>query len=427
MRTVFDYHDYFTVELTQFFAQLNEWQNRYDLTPDEVQVFASVLVDYVSEQLTEIERVAGPIGRALERLLPLLEDLLPALRSGLAARVEEAGLSDSMTIRRLKGTEPEDWRHLAIWFVAAPRRPSRLDQHTRQALAAVRTLTTNVSRLARLGTGMSSRRSDFVRLAGFLDRAPTAERAQAIAAAAFGLGSCRRLGTLSSDADDPDPTVTPWRSAARAAVPVALRERGDTTARGLASPMRDRSREMELLKRRRELERMARERTAAELLAGADETGRIDGAKLSRESFAMLRDLIGRSSHPGHPRYPGPACRRHRGALRGPPRLWRPHLGGIPGGPPGHAPPGGHGRAPRHPARCHPTRGATPPNPPRRARRARPHQHRRGPDDRGRPRPGDGRSGRACPRGRARSAGGRPVPRRASDGRGPSTIPRPFV
>ena len=226
VRAVFDHHDHFTAELTQFFAQLNEWQNRYDLTPDEIQVFASVLVDYVSEQLTEIERMAAPIGRALEHLLAHLEDLLPALRSGLAARVEEAGLGDSLTVRRLKGTEPEDWRHLAAWFVTARGQPSRLDQHTRQALAAVRTLTTNVSRLARLGTGMSSRRSDFVRLAGFLDRAPTAERAQQIAAAAFGLGSCRRLGTLSSDADDPDPTVTPWKQAARAAVPMALREPG---------------------------------------------------------------------------------------------------------------------------------------------------------------------------------------------------------
>ena len=68
--------------------------------------------------------------------------------------------------------------------------------------------------------------------------------------------------------------------------------------------MRDRSREVELLKRRRELERVARERTAAELLASTDETGNINGAKLSRESFAMLRDLIGRSSHrvtPGTP------------------------------------------------------------------------------------------------------------------------------
>ena len=177
VRAVFDIHDRFTTELTQFFVQLNEWQNRYDLSAEEVHVFASVLVDYVSEQLTEIERMVGPIGRSLEKIMAHLDDLLPALQSGLAARVEEAGLSDTVAVRRSKGADAEDWQHLAAWFVRAPGRPARLDQHTRQALAAVRTLTANVSRLARMGTGMSSRRSDFVRLAGFFDQAPTVEQA----------------------------------------------------------------------------------------------------------------------------------------------------------------------------------------------------------------------------------------------------------
>ena len=307
VRTVFDVHEHFTSELTQFFAQLNEWQNRYNLTPEEVQWFASVLVDYVSGQLAEIERMARPIGRSLERVLARLEELLPALRPELAARVDEAGLGDSVAVRSLKGAEEQDWLHLAAWFLAASGRPSRLDQHTRQALAAVRTLTTNVSRLARLGAGTASKRSDFVRLAGFFDRASTAEQSHEIAAAAFGLGSCRRLGTLSSDADDPDPTVTPWRDAARASVPVSLRERGDISARGTASPIRDRRAELEELKQRRARERVARERTAAELLSCAGDAGRIDGASLSRESFTMLRDLISRSSHGARP---GAAIRR---------------------------------------------------------------------------------------------------------------------
>lgn len=297
VRSVFDIHDRFTTELTQFFAQLNEWQNRYDLTPDEVQVFAGVLVDYLSEQLNEIERMGGPIGLSLEQVLARLDKLLPVLRSGLAARVEGAGLGDTVTVRWLKGADEQDWRHLAAWFVRSPGRPSRLDQHTRQALAAVRTLTTNVSRLARLGAGLSSRRSDFVRLAGFFDRAASAEQAHKMAAAAFGLGSCRRLGTLSSDADDPEPAVTRWRDAPRAAVPVSMRERGDTSTRGSATPMRDRSRELSELKRRRELDRVTLRRTAADLLSCADATGRIDGAKLSVECFVMLRDMIGRSSH----------------------------------------------------------------------------------------------------------------------------------
>ena len=52
-----------------------------------------------------------------------------------------------------------------------------------------------------------------------------------------------------------------------------------------------------MLRRRRELERVARDRTASELLACADDAGKIDGAELSRECFVMLRDLVSRSSH----------------------------------------------------------------------------------------------------------------------------------
>ena len=301
VRTVFDIHERFTTELTKFFAELNEWQSRYDLNGEEVHFFASILVDYVSEQLKEIERMTPPIARSLERILPRLADFLPTLGAGLAARVDGAGLAESITVRRLPGSEADDWTHLAAWFVATPGRPSRLDHHTRQALAAVRTLTANVSRLSRLGVGVASRRSDFVRLAGFFDRASSVEQAGQIAAAAFGLGSCRRFGTLSSDADDPVPTVTSWRDAPRAEVPVSLRERGDTAVRGSASPVRDRRRERKLLQRRRKLDRVARENVASELLSCAGEDGRIDGAQLSRASFVMLRDLISRSSHSANP------------------------------------------------------------------------------------------------------------------------------
>ena len=297
VRAVFDVHEHFTTELTKFFAELNEWQNRYDLNPEEVQFFASVLVDYVSEQLSEIERMVAPIARCLQRILPRLDELLPVLDEGLAARVDGAGLADSIAVRSLPGRKADDWRNLAAWFVAAKGRPSRLDDLTRQALAAVRTLTTNVSRLSRLGVGAESRRSDFIRLAGFFDTASDVEQAGQIAAAAFGLGSCRRLGTLSPDADDPVPSVTSWRDAPRASVPVSLRERGETTLRGAATPVRDRRRERRLIERRREQDRMARERVVAELLSCADECGRIDGAELSRAAFEMLRDLIGRSSY----------------------------------------------------------------------------------------------------------------------------------
>ena len=297
VRTVFDLHERFTTELTQFFADLNQWQSRYDLNPDEVQLFAGILVSYVSEQLCEIERMTRPIARSLQALLPRLDTLLGALRPGLAVRVDDAGLGDDVAVRRLPGTAAKDWEHLAEWFVAPPGQTSRLDRLTRQAVGAVRTLTANVTRLSRVGLGAASKRADFLRLAGFFDRAATRAEAHDIATAAFGLGSSRRLGTLSADADDPEPTSTAWRDAPRAIVPVSLRDRGDITQRGRATPIRDRRRERELMQRDRELERVAQEDTAAELLSGADDRGHIDGAEMSVASFSMLRDLVSRSGH----------------------------------------------------------------------------------------------------------------------------------
>lgn len=299
VRAVFVPHENFTTELTHFFADLNLWQSRYDLNADEVRLFAGVLVSYVSEQLAEIERMTRPIGRRLQAIQPRLPALLGTLRSGLAARVDDAGLAESVAVRHLPGTAARDWEHLAEWFVAPAGRASRLDQLTRQAVAAVRTLTANVTRLSRVGLGAASRRSDFLRLARFFDGAATAADAHEIAAAAFGLGSCRRLGTLAADSDDPEPPVTAWCDAPRAVVPVSLRARGDTTQRGKTTPVRDRRRERELMQRDRELRRVARESTAAELLARADSGGHINGSKMSVACFSMLRDLISRSGHGG--------------------------------------------------------------------------------------------------------------------------------
>lgn len=301
VRAVFDTQALFTTELTQFFADLNQWQSRYDLDADEVQLFAGVLVSYVSEQLAEMERMARPIARRLKSILPRLPVLLDALRAGpgLATRVDDAGLAGSVAVRHLPGSAARDWEHLAEWFVAPAGGASRLDQLTRQAVAAVRTLTANVTRLSRSGLGATSRRSDFLRLARFFDRAATADDAHQIAAAAFGLGSCRRLGTLSADADDPEPSTTAWRDASKAVVPVSLRERGDITQRGRPTPLRDRRRERELMQRDRELRRVSREATAAELLSCADPRGCIDGAEMSVASFLMLRELISQSGHSG--------------------------------------------------------------------------------------------------------------------------------
>ena len=297
VRTIFDLHDLFTTELTQFFADLNQWQSRYDLNTDEVQLFAGVLVSYVGEKLTEIQRMAPPIARALAEVRPHLPTLVPALNVGLAARVDAVELGGNVAVRRMRGTQLSDWEHLEAWFSAPLGRQSRLDRHTRQALTAVRTLTANVTRLSRVGLGTASKRSDFIRLAGFFDRAATADEAHEIASAAFGLGSCRRLGTLAEDADDPMPTNTSWVHAPRAVVPVSLKEHGGTNVRGSPTPIRNRRVERSLMRQERERQRMGREAAAAELLSCAGDNGLINGADISTAAFSLLRDLISRSGH----------------------------------------------------------------------------------------------------------------------------------
>jgi uncharacterized protein (TIGR02677 family) len=297
-RTAFDVHERFTTELTQFFAELNQWQSRYDLDADEVQFLAGVLVDYVGEQLTEIERMARPIGRLLELILPVVEPMVDTMRTGLASRVDAAGLADRVAVRRQPGTRAEDWEHLAMWFVATPGRPARLDQLTRQALAAVRTLTANLTRLSRVGLGATSRRTDLVRLAGYFDRAASTTEAHQLAAGAFGLGSWRHFGMLAADGDDPVATTTSWADAPRARVPVSMRRRGDTTQRGRASPIRDRSAERELLRRQRERERADSGRIAEEILAWSG-TPPDHRASLTMPAFVTLRDLVGQATARG--------------------------------------------------------------------------------------------------------------------------------
>jgi uncharacterized protein (TIGR02677 family) len=297
VRAVFSPHEAFTDEITRFFAALNQWQSRYDLDPDDLQFFAEVLVGYVSEQLGMIERHTRPIAAALGRLEPWFGPIADRLDTGLAARAAAAGLSDQVSIRSVAGSDLDDWYHLADWFRPRPGSRSRIDELTGQAVAAVRTLTANLTRLSGIGMASVSRRADFVRLAGFFDRASDDAELHRLATAAFGLPPTRHLGLLAADDGNPVPSTTRWRSAPPAVVPVSLRERGDTAMRGRATPMRDRSKEKEALRRRRQAEARQAQRALAELLASAGPDGSIDGATLSHPAFVRLRDLIGRSSH----------------------------------------------------------------------------------------------------------------------------------
>ncbi len=165
VRAVFDPHQAFTSEITQFFAAINQWQNRYDLNPEEFSFFAQVLVGYVTDRLGEIERASRPIAAVLSGLADSFEVISERANRGLAARVAEAGLAEAVSVTRAPGCAVDDWLHLSGWFVGAAHRPARIEQLRRDAVAAVRTLTLNLTRLSRVGLSGSSRRADLLRLA----------------------------------------------------------------------------------------------------------------------------------------------------------------------------------------------------------------------------------------------------------------------
>lgn len=286
---VFDPHEAFTAEITQLFAAINQWQSRYDLSPGELRFFAEVLVGYVGERLDEIERAARPIGHRLAVLREQFKVLVERANRGLAGRVAAAGLSGSIAVRHRAGSRLEDWEHLCSWFLREPGRPSRIETLTREAIAAVRTLTLNLTRLSRVGVGSASRRSDFLRLAQFFDRSPNT--APEIAAAAFGLAPTNHYGALCADAADPVPTTTSWWNAPRAEVAISLRERGDTTPRGRITPIQDRSQQRALVEQRRAEQRAARERVDYELL---DEPVLHDRL-LTAGALARLQEVVGRT------------------------------------------------------------------------------------------------------------------------------------
>jgi uncharacterized protein (TIGR02677 family) len=287
---VFDPHEAFTSEITQFFAAINQWQSRYDLTPEEFSFFADVLVGYVAERLDEIERMSRPIGRRLSELGDSVPTIVDRANRGLAARVEDAGLQSSVAVTRRAGSRPDDWEHLRSWFVSLAGRPSRIEQLSREAVAAIRTLTLNLTRLSRAGIGASSRRADFLRLARFF-ASSSIDDTPRLAVAALGLQPTNHFGVPAADADDPVSTGTSWWDAPRARVPLSIRQRGDTTNRGGTSPIPDRGAAQRLLRHRRQQELDARRRVDIELLDQTD----LDGSTLSSAALARLQELISRT------------------------------------------------------------------------------------------------------------------------------------
>ena len=106
------------------------------------------------------------------------------------------------------------------------------------ATAAMRSLLTNLRRIATSTDREHGRYADLVRLAGWFDRADD-ETAHALWAGAFGMYAARHLGFVADDPERPVPPTASWWATAPAEVPVMLRAQGQRAVVGRAAQRED--------------------------------------------------------------------------------------------------------------------------------------------------------------------------------------------
>ena len=311
---VFDSYLRFKEELERFFAQINEWQSHYDLTPQQVRDFAQVLTGYILERIDEITQATEPVATELGRILPQLPEVLSNLPAGLGQH--GAGGSAAFTVSTAPGSVADHWDRLAGLFApAAGSRRSQLDDYLSKAASAADALLDNVIRLSR-GT-VGSKRTDLLRLAAFFHNAKDDDSAHNIAAAAFGLVSCRSLVFMVDPDAEPEPTAnTRWKDAPMAAVPISLRTRGEIGPKGLPTPLPDRRAAIQMIKDQREQQLRRRRRAASDLLHAAASNGSIDGARISSDALELLCDLIAEARLDGPSVGPAPTRRAVGEGLR---------------------------------------------------------------------------------------------------------------
>jgi uncharacterized protein (TIGR02677 family) len=151
----------------------------------------------------------------------------------------------------------------------------------------MRSLLTNLRRIAAGAERQQSRYTDLIRLAGWFDSADD-ERAHEIWAAAFGLYSARHLSFAADPDGDPVPATQSWWMAPVAEVPIGLRTYGERKAGGRAGARVDYSAAKQARLAERELEQRCNTEAMREL---ASHPGPLREARLSDDARAALLDL----------------------------------------------------------------------------------------------------------------------------------------
>lgn len=279
--TVFNNQRLFTASVTDFYAYLSGVLSRFDLGGDEYTRFKTLLLDYVDLINADVNRHAPLIARALEQVLPRLDQLLATLDA-----LPGLSLGGQVSIERSEGRSRTDWTQLHQWYSGAESGPGQLRHAAGQALGQ---LIANAKRILDSSRTGYSRRADLLRLASWLDRSSD-EEAGRLFAAAFGAWPARHLGL---GPEEPDPRMTPttsWTVADPIEVPVSLRERGNRVARGRTSRVPDSAADRRLVEAAAREEAQRHREAAAELIACGD----LNGSRLSPAARAVLLDQLAR-------------------------------------------------------------------------------------------------------------------------------------
>jgi uncharacterized protein (TIGR02677 family) len=280
--TLFAQFEVLVSSTRQFYAYLTQVLTRFDLARDEFVLFKSALIDYLQRFVDEISRHMPQVADRLIELEPHV--------TGLCARANAGGRLvglDGEQAKRATGLETADWESLYAWFVGSHGRRSDAHNVRRLATDAMRSLLTNLRRIAAGADRQQSRYGDLVRLARWFDTADD-DRAHELWAATFGLYSARHLAFPADPEGDPVPSTQSWWRSPVAQVPVGLRTSGERRAGGRTGARVDYSG----AKRARLAEREQQQRRlAAALRELASHAGPLADARLSDDARVAFLDL----------------------------------------------------------------------------------------------------------------------------------------
>ncbi|MBT2521821.1 TIGR02677 family protein [Arthrobacter sp. ISL-28] len=280
--TLFAQFEVLVSSTRQFYSYLTQVLTRFDLGRDEFVMFKGALIDYLQRFVDEISRHMPQVGDRLGHL----EKLVPALCARANADERLVGL-DGVQARRATGLEAGDWESLHAWFVGSHDRRSDAENVRRLATDAMRSLLTNLRRIAAGADRQQSQYADLIRLARWFDSADD-DRAHEIWAAAFGLYSARHLSFAADPDGDPVPATQSWWIAPVAEVPIGLRTHGERKTGGRAGARVDYSAAKQARLAEREQEQRRRTDAVREL---ASHAGPLIEVRLSDDARAALLDL----------------------------------------------------------------------------------------------------------------------------------------